>query len=295
VTTERGTRSSRKLETVKGTAVATETQYDPLGRRKQVSHTGGSGSILWRWQYDSLGRVVVEEDPDAGTKTTVYDDAARRATRTDAKGQTTLVEYDLSGRLARRVTGVGETRLLYGEERSGCFNKGALTTVTSPSSRLETCFGETGQPKKVTRWVDGVPYTVEAEYDTAGRTKSTKYPDGEVVGPVGYDEAGHSMGTGREPPWGLAEAALVYEAGVRGRATLTMGPMFTEAGEGAYGISLIARAHDSFPGLVGPPPGMLLRGGGAYNEAGDSIANLGKKVLASACTNFETIPGSVCR
>lgn len=148
----------------------------------------------WSWQYDSLGRMWDEEDPDAGHRSYSHDDGGRLVAMTDAKGQTTSLGYDaVSGRLASRTSGAGTVSYVYSQPVSGYFNAGRLTSVVSPSDTLQLDYDALGRTKRQRRTLGGSVYTVSRSYDAGGRVVSTTYPDGDVVGPLGYDPAGRLL------------------------------------------------------------------------------------------------------
>ena len=57
--------------------------------------------------YDSLDRVLRQEDPDSGLKTVEYNDGSRTQRETDAEGHPVTIEYDTLGRVQTKTSAVG--------------------------------------------------------------------------------------------------------------------------------------------------------------------------------------------
>jgi len=189
VTVESTVRRSLTRTRIGGEEVTTTSESDPLGRMVALHDALGNA---WGWTYDSLGRVIEAVDPDAGRKSFTYDEAAGTDTQTDAKGQVTTLRYDAAGRVVSRQNGAGTTSFTYGTTAacpSAC-NLGRLVSVSSPGTSMTMDYDALGRLVRQTRQIDGAEYAVQREYDTAGRLSGLVYPDGDRVGPMGYDEAG---------------------------------------------------------------------------------------------------------
>jgi len=65
----------------------------------------------------------------------------------------------------------------YDETRAGYFNKGALTTLSSPEAVYEFNYDNMGRQVKEQRTIDGVTYQTDRQYDIAGRLEHIIYPD----------------------------------------------------------------------------------------------------------------------
>jgi YD repeat-containing protein len=92
-----------------------------------------------------------------------------------------------------KANAAGTTSLSYAQTRSGYFNAGRVTTVTSPGNILTSDYDALGRTVRLTRTLDGASYTVTRRYDASGRLTGISYPDGDEVGsvanPLEYDEA----------------------------------------------------------------------------------------------------------
>lgn len=118
--------------------------------------------------------------------------------QTDAKAQTTTFGYDTVGRLQTKANGAGTVTTAYSEARTGFFNNGFPTTITSPSSVLKLDYDALGRVVKQTRTLDAVDYVLTRTYDSGGFLRGITYPDGDAVGttqsPLGYAAAGRLKG-----------------------------------------------------------------------------------------------------
>jgi RHS repeat-associated protein len=176
------------VERMMGTeAIPTISTSDVRGRLVAVTDALGH---QYSWQYDSLDRNTERTDPDAGTWTFTYDDAGRLATQIDAKSQTTSFAYEAAGRQEAATNTAGAVTNTYSEPRSGFFNKGLLTTISTPTSVLKLDYDAEGRNVKQTRTLDGTDYVVTYGYDAGGFLKNITYPDNDTVGPIAYDAAG---------------------------------------------------------------------------------------------------------
>ena len=171
-----------------GQPVTTISGHDLLGRLTGMHDAIG---IEWSWAFDSLGRNTAKADPDAGTWTFAYDPAGRLISQTDAKFQTTTFDYDSVGRLTTKTTpGPEVVTTSYSDARSGFFNVGLPTTITSPGSVLKLDYDAVGRPVKQTRTLDSTDYVVTRTYDSAGFLRGLSYPDGDSLSSITYDAAG---------------------------------------------------------------------------------------------------------
>jgi RHS repeat-associated protein len=181
-------RSERLLS---GQTLTTTYAYDLLGRMTGMTDALGN---QWRWDFDSLGRNYRKNDPDAGVWTLEYDDADRLWAQTDAKAQRTDYRYDAAGRLATKTTPDEAVTFVHSQARSGYFNVGRLTSVTSGITSQTLDYDARGRNVSKVRSLDGNTYSLQRRYDSAGRLRGITFPDGDAVGtpadPWRYDAAG---------------------------------------------------------------------------------------------------------
>ncbi len=177
-----------------GRAVASELTYNARGERVGMTDPAGNE---WSWTYDSLGRLLQRADPDSGTWSWAYNTINRTTTQTDAKGQITETQTDATGRTIRKTTyGPGGTNVTfsYGEQRTGYFNTGRLTTMTDGHGTEQYDYDSLGRQVRQSRVLGGVTYTLQRRYSTSGHLTGITWPDGDAFGtpaaPITYDAAG---------------------------------------------------------------------------------------------------------
>lgn len=79
--------------------LVTTAVYQATGEPTSVTQTFPGGSSTRQMTYDSLGRMVTNTEPNAGTWTYAYDDAGRLVGTSDARGCGENLVYDGIGRL----------------------------------------------------------------------------------------------------------------------------------------------------------------------------------------------------
>jgi RHS repeat-associated protein len=155
--------------------------------------TDPSGNVIV-YTVDSLGRGLGVNDPDQGLWTYTYDADGNLLTETDAL-VTPVVSfgYDALNRVTSKTTsGDGNTfTWTYDQAQSGSYNIGRLTTKTDPYGSQTFAYDNIGRVTQNTRTTDGVSYPFSYTYDTANRPLTETFPDGDSVGTVVYDTAGH--------------------------------------------------------------------------------------------------------
>ena len=134
--------------------------YTATGRTSPV--TDATGRNTWSTSTgDLLGRTVTRTDPDAGTATTVLDNAGRVLQLTDARGQVISYSYDQLDR------------------KTGTY-KAAWSATPDPATQLagwvyDTAPGSDGKPTNglptsATRYLGSAKYTSEVTgYDAGSR------------------------------------------------------------------------------------------------------------------------------
>lgn len=75
----------------------TDTHYMYYPTGKQATEVDAAGNT-WKWTYNLLGQQTTATDPDAGTSTTVSDNAGQLLSTTNGAGGQTSYSYDLDGR-----------------------------------------------------------------------------------------------------------------------------------------------------------------------------------------------------
>jgi RHS repeat-associated protein len=196
VTVQRTTKSSVETTTIEGELVTTTQSLDMLGRRIKLQDTKGN---IWTWTYDSLDRIREQKDPDSGPRSFVYDDRLRTQTETDAEGNAVTLTFDTLGRLWSKTSAVGTSTFRYSESRGVYPNWGRLTTALSPgttpgvTNTLTIDYDALGRLRRQERSIPEAGFlgAVTKGYDqVSGLLSTLVYPDGESIGPFGYDSAG---------------------------------------------------------------------------------------------------------
>jgi RHS repeat-associated protein len=165
--------------------------FDLLGRIS--TSTDPSGNVI-TYTVDSLGRAVGVNDPDHGLWTYTFDADGNILTETDALVTPVIsYGYDALNRLTAKTTsGDGNTfSWTYDQAQSGAYNIGRLTTKTDPYGSQTFAYDNIGRVTQTTRTTDGVSYPFSYTYDNANRVLTESFPDGDAVGTVTYDNAGH--------------------------------------------------------------------------------------------------------
>jgi YD repeat-containing protein len=147
-------------------------QYDLSGRLIAQATLRGQDSEVQRFDYDGLGRLVLQSDNAGNTSSWVYDDAQRTITLTQANGAKEVQLRDQAGQVIQtsQVSLLDQTRdTLYRYD-----NDGRQTAKQSPSGVREYQFyNAKGQ---LAAQVDGTGAFTHFEYDLNGnQTKTTEY------------------------------------------------------------------------------------------------------------------------
>ncbi len=187
-------RTSRTVNGVEEHVVAT---YDAAGRITSMQLPVAAGIVEHTYQYDSLGRLSVAQDPDIGVRHLVYDDAGHLTAHTNGAGQTTTYAYDGAGRLTRS-TGHDGAQFLYHYDDAldaATFQHTAsrLARVDEPTGTVQLGYDAFGQLARMRRVVAG---------KTADQA-TTRSPSGLVLSQsdgagldftLAYDAAGRANG-----------------------------------------------------------------------------------------------------
>jgi RHS repeat-associated protein len=176
-----------------GNAATTITHtYDLLGRKTQ---TVDPDSGTWKYFYDKVGNLIVQEDPKADQHLQYCYDALNRVTldcpfNSDYTGLTLATQGYCSLPCDNE-----EVRYTY-DQASVANAKGRLTKVTDFSGSTEfQAYDKRGRLLKVKKTIaagGNTSATTEYQYDTADRVRRVRYPDGEWVETV-YDESGQPI------------------------------------------------------------------------------------------------------
>jgi RHS repeat-associated protein len=163
--------------------------YDTLGHLIERLDAKGN---RWVYHTNALGQAWQVDDPDAGTRHDDYDAAGHIIRRQDGRGIGIDYAYDELNRLKSRSGPSRSVTWLY-DEPGVAFGIGRLTSIQDSSNACgksrSLVYDALGRTTVETLCVNGDSQRLEFSYDTIGRQKSIRYPDGEVV-QYGYDFAG---------------------------------------------------------------------------------------------------------
>lgn len=162
--------------------------YDGAGNRRTETRTrttsSGTETMVTRYEYDSLNRVVKTTYPDGSTTQTAYNSIGKQSETTDQPGRKTTYAYDDMGRLTRTTfpdqttestTYDKEGRRIESTDRAGHVTKyeydkvGRLTkTIFADAATQSTAYDNAGQVLNTT---DARGNITRYEYDDAGRRR----------------------------------------------------------------------------------------------------------------------------
>ncbi|MDR0828943.1 MAG: hypothetical protein LBN95_02380, partial [Prevotellaceae bacterium] len=169
--------------------------YDGLG---QLKKTIDPETLKTVFKYDILGRTVSIDHPSRGLTFWTYDSATANVKKeTNAKGEVTFFEYDVLGRPTAKhysVNPQNDVYYQYGDPNTG-YQSGRLVKLQDATGVSEYEYGNMGEVTAQNRmhilpnkfWLT---HRTEWKYDSWGRTKEIKYPDGELVN-YQYNNAGN--------------------------------------------------------------------------------------------------------
>ncbi len=212
--------------------------YSPDGNLLRLRQ---DASVLFRYEYDLLGRLLLEEDPDRGVLSYAYDAAGRKTSvEHGPKSGPSILRtewvYDLIGRPIEKKTlrrdndktpwAVESVAILGYDEASSLpdsFNVGHLTSVTDLAGTLSISYDAEGREIQRARTIDAAhvgdgdgedlgPYTVVSQYDGLGRLRGRTYDEAAVIADLVYDEAGRVL----EIPGIVTEAEYFADGRVKG-------------------------------------------------------------------------------
>jgi RHS repeat-associated protein len=181
--------------------------YDALGNLTSVVQ----GIQTRTYQYDGLGRLMMEMTPEASTTTngvTVQNpvtlsyvttggalcsgNPSNPCTKTDARGIVTTYAYDTANRLTGKThvpTTTGPETYTYGTSAAS-YNIGRLLTMTDPSGSETYSYDQIGRVTQVTKIVGATSYITKYAYNPGSELTKVTYPSGRVV-EYSYDDIGH--------------------------------------------------------------------------------------------------------
>jgi len=179
----------------------------------QVKQVVAPNDATTDFVYDDLGNLLSEDGPDRGVVQYTHDEAGNVLTMTDARGVVVTMTYDGLGRVLTRSTTDACTSavFVYDETESSLFSptgqapnsvlgRGRLTRIDDgPASTacqsasgefdelgagtksLHFEYDEFGNLAAAQRWINGLLYETQYEYDGLDGVTRMTYPSGRVV------------------------------------------------------------------------------------------------------------------
>lgn len=171
--------------------------YDSLGRLITVADAKGN---LRSYEYDLNGSKTVDVDPGSGRWTYTYNTLGQMLTQMDAKGAKTSFQYDALGRLTKR----SEPELVsdwYYDTSKKLADSAGTTVSTTWLGMLDTVKASNDYKREYSYDLVGRPFhnlvTLGTEsfrhvtdYDSAGRPNNVTYPGGKGYRNV-YNDKGY--------------------------------------------------------------------------------------------------------
>ncbi|MBL8719115.1 MAG: VCBS repeat-containing protein [Myxococcales bacterium] len=156
--------------------------YGAFGDLLHIQDQSGNATDL---TYDRIGRPVVSTDPDHGSTRTDYDAFGDVVRTVDALGRTTTFSVDSLGRVTATKSPDGLSCFAWDGSPQGVGQLAADRLVPAVAGDPEVShlhsYDGLGRPVETIQVLDGAALTMGLEYDSNGRPKSTRYPNGFVA------------------------------------------------------------------------------------------------------------------
>ncbi|WP_198119322.1 RHS repeat-associated core domain-containing protein [Massilia rhizosphaerae] len=170
--------------------------YEPFGGLAKATDPGGNSTLM---AYDRLGRKIELRDPDLGFIQYKVDPIGLTYAQISPNQRTaskfTAFVYDLDGRMTARYETDLESHWVYDTATKGVGQLAQAYTGTPsvPDYQRTHTYDLYGRPSLVTQKINGVTYTAQMGYDSAGRLSRQEYQRG-TSGVKGYDLKYNGMG-----------------------------------------------------------------------------------------------------
>jgi len=143
-----------------------------------VEREGGTVLSAQTYQYDALGRLRIQTDPNGNKTYFLYDSAGRQVGQIDATGALTEVVFNANGQAIRTVRYANavsaDLAALFSTDASGRVADVALAAVRPPASAADpvsrALYDASGRLRFA---IDAAGYVTESRYDGAGRLIAT--------------------------------------------------------------------------------------------------------------------------
>jgi len=177
----------------------TATAYQPTGEPISITQTFPGGTYSRSMAYDSLGRLVLNQEPNSGTWTYAYNDRGELVGTSDARGCGENIFHDNLGRVVAEDYSPCDTSSqppytnpnLTTGDRTEVFNvydptTGLLTDTFDRAQHTKYAYDQRGRPSKLTRRI-ATP--------TGDDLFANRYAQQTFIKTLGYDAADRLTGT----------------------------------------------------------------------------------------------------
>lgn len=144
------------------------------GSDKLTSVTDAAGNIT-RYEYDTLGRLIKEIDPEGKIITYAYDASGNLVSKTDANGITITYSYDTLNRLIELRTPNSEL-ITYSYDSAG-----KVLTMTDFSGTTSYIYDNSNRLTSETKTIEGKTFNTLYSYTLSGALTSVTYPIGRII------------------------------------------------------------------------------------------------------------------
>jgi RHS repeat-associated protein len=175
----------------------TEFRYDHQLRLTEIIH----GGLSWRYEYDVVGRLIVETDYNGSTTRYTYDAAGQLTRRVNAAGQEAAFRYDVLGHMIEHLADGTVTAFGYDSAGRLVYARNPDAEVRLQRDVLGRVTAETCDGRTVTRQYDLVGQvigrttpsgaTTRWEYDLAGLPVAMNAGDHQLR--FGYNSSGEQI------------------------------------------------------------------------------------------------------
>ena len=203
-----GSRVSKTTSNALGQLILTEDyaqsqtkfEYDAAGNREKVINawnTALQNSV--EYDYDQLGRLTAQNDPDHGVYSYKYNALGEKREEVSPKmaaaSQKREFFYDVMGRMTSRVEPEGTTTWTYDDTTAGNLGVGKVHQESQSGFLKEYRYSSTEYGRltsTITTIGASPPYTTSWAYNSLGKVESETYPSGFVAisthNPLGFLE-----------------------------------------------------------------------------------------------------------
>ncbi|WP_167080877.1 RHS repeat-associated core domain-containing protein [Massilia aquatica] len=175
---------NRLIKQTTANGAITRLEYDWAGRLEALIDPRG---VRTNYAYNNFGDVIRIDSPDRGTTTyDNYDDLGRLTQETQPNGKVVTYNWDDLDRRTTRKSGDTTETFNYDE---GHLGKGHLTSMTDATGRTAWAYEVSGKLIRQDNDIYGTKFTTRWAYDTSGRVSGMAWSSGLNIN-YDYDATG---------------------------------------------------------------------------------------------------------